>query len=330
MSRRKFPLYLLLIWSLVLTGACEKRGQGLIFGGGPSGGTFQTVAEGLARLVAAEYPELRIDVRRSGGSFANLTAVEKKEFDLGLVYSGELFLDGEGEGTRLPGVKHVRSLTRLYGAVAQLAVQDSSRIRMPTQLRGARVAVGNPGSGAALAAERYFRSIDLWDKITPVYLGYSMALQELINGRVEAVWELVGVPSEGLRKTAGEVSLRLLNLQELARNSGFFSRYPFYQPAIIPTDSYPGQHEPVATFEDAALLVGHENLENETVDKLLEVIVTAGREGVLTQIHPALTDFDHRHGRPSADFPLHKGAFDFWRNGKDQGSSAAGSAVRPE
>jgi len=52
----------------------------------------------------------------------------------------------------------------LYGAPAQLVVRADSGIESSMELVGKKVAVGNPGSGAALSAERFFRHLGVWDR----------------------------------------------------------------------------------------------------------------------------------------------------------------------
>ena len=63
----------------------------------------------------------------------------------------------------------------LYGAPAHLVVLKKSGITKVSDLDGKRVAVGGAGSGAAGAAQRYFTSLGLWDKMKVEFLGYSKA-----------------------------------------------------------------------------------------------------------------------------------------------------------
>lgn len=300
-------------------GGCENRTRTLRIGGGPFGGTFQVVAEGLAAVLQPRHPGYRFGAERSGGSVANLRSVEREQFDLALVYSADFYhLAGEDEIPRPAEWANARPTARLFGAVAQLAVLERSRITRPEQLRGARVAVGNPGSGAARAAERYFRALGLWEQIVPVYLGYDMAIGELMRGNVAATWEMVGVPSASFTAAYQQAPLRLLDLRDVGGMVRFFETNPYYRPVDIAAGTYEGQLQAVGSFEDSALLVAGRHLSRDLVWRILEGIYS--EEGIrhLRGVHPVLADFSPDNALAGIDTPLHPGAAYFWRQkGRD-------------
>ncbi|WP_305045483.1 TAXI family TRAP transporter solute-binding subunit [Geoalkalibacter sp.] len=297
---------LLVVWAAA---GCEKRGRALRLGGGPAGGTFQVVAEGLREILQPAHPGVRFVVERSAGSSANLRGLQEGKLDLALIYAGDVY----GREPGAAAVDRVQALTRLYDAVAQLAVPASSRITMPSQLRGARVAVGNPGSGAAQAAERYFRALGIWDQIVPVYLGYDMAIAELLRGNLVAVWELVGVPSASFAAATRQVPLRLLNLREAAHGGHFFDLHPFYRPVQIASGTYPGQERAVTSFADTALLAASRELSRDMVWRILEGLFSEEGLKALRKVHPALADLTPEAALQDLEIPLHPGAVHYWR-----------------
>lgn len=293
----------------IVCAGCEKRGQGLRLGGGPSGGTFVVAAQAIAEILQEEITGLRVSVERSGGSLANLQGIEEKKLDMALVYGADLYLaatPSEGE-SRLPSLKHTRVLARLYPAAAQLAVRDDGQIRLPSQLRGTRVGVGSTGSGASLAAERYFRALGIWEQITPVYIGYEAALAELMRGNLSAVWEMVGVPSPSVTQASSKVPLRLLNLRGSAEHGNFFVSYPFYQPMDIAPHTYPGQDKAVETLSDSAFLVVSETLPAPDAARVLQVILSEKGVERLRAVHPALSTFSAGEAHKQVPVPLHEG-----------------------
>ncbi len=300
---------------LVTAGACRPRTQILTLGGGPGGGTFQRYAEGKAGVVEGAVSGTRVVVKRSGGSFANLADVDRGEIDLGLVYAGDAFIGRMGQLQRhSEPTRNVQALASLYGATGQLVVLAGSPVRSVSDLRRKRVAVGNPGSGAALSAERFFRAVGLWGEIIPVYLGYSMAQGDLTKGAVEAVWELVGVPSESLAETARRAPVRLLDLQTPALAAGFFDIYPFYSPTIIPRGTYRGLTEDVASFQDATLWVAYRGVDEEWVYQALMRLYSPEGLAAMREVHPAARDLKLEKGLSGVRIPLHPGAERFWRD----------------
>jgi uncharacterized protein len=295
---------------------CEPRGRTVRVAGGPAGGTFQVVAETMVGVLQPGHPGVRFVVVRSGGSAANLRAIQEERLDLGLVYYGDLW-PKSAEETALTA-PNVQVVARFYGAVAQLAVHAGSRITLPTQLRGARVAVGNPGSGAARAAERYFRALGIWEQIIPVYLGYDMAIAELLRGNVVAVWEMVGVPSASFAHASRQIPLRLLNLQQSAHEGLLFELYPFYQPVDIPPGTYEGQQRAVATFEDTTLLVAGGHLSRDMVSRIIDALLSEESIATLRRSHPVMSHFSAEQTLEGFDRPLHPGAAYYWRQqGRD-------------
>ncbi len=311
LMRENFLTSLLLWVALaVATAGCDQRPQAIHFGGGPAGGTFQVTAEALTRVLRQHAPGVRFQVERSGGSYSNVNGLREGKLDLALIYGGDLGSHPETAAA----AEQPRLLCRMYGAAAQLAVLASSRVTLPSQLKGARVAIGSSGSGAAQAAERYFRAVGIWDRMIPVYIGYDMAMSELLRGNVVAVWEMVGAPSPSLEETSRRVPLRLLNLQQAGRHGNFFAAHPYYRPMAIPAGTYPKQDRPVATFEDVALLAANARLAPAEVERFLAAIFSENGLREVRNSHPVLQDFGPEQALRDLPAPLHPGAVAFWRD----------------
>lgn len=312
----KTPLlrYLLILGLVLPILGCDSGGQPLSLAGGPGGGTFQGFAEALATTVRSLNPELQLEVRATGGSVANLISLHRREHDLGLVYAGDAYLGRIGQLASIsPEIKNVRAVCRLYGAAAQLIVPAGSRFATPHDLAGARVAVGNPGSGTAIAAERYFTSLGLWGRIIPIYVGFSMGMAELQKGQVAALWMLVGFPNQSVHRWFEDSPLRLLPLTELAEKNHFRTRYPFYEPVSIPAATYPGQASPVTSFMDSTLLLAGLQVPESLVFQLLDTLYSPAGQQQLQASHPLGTEMTLAHGRQGIRIPLHAGAERFWQ-----------------
>ncbi|MDD3311909.1 TAXI family TRAP transporter solute-binding subunit [Pseudodesulfovibrio sp.] len=292
----------------------QPRKRFLAFGGGPTGGTFNFFANKIASIVSTADEGLDIAPRGSGGSAENLRSLNKNGVDMGIVYSGDAFLGREG---RLPGdpahYDKVRALGFLYGAPAQLVVRADSDIHAVRDLTGRSVAVGNPGSGAALAAERFLRHLGLWDKMKIRHLGYSQAAQDFADKRIDAFWVLVGYPNSAVIEAASMTPIRLLDLHAEAKASGFYGQYPFYVEVEIPGGSYAGQADPVDTFQDAALWCAGASLDEGVVYDSLKAIYAGAGIKALAQAHKAARDMSVKGGLRSVSIPLHPGAVRFWR-----------------
>ncbi len=316
LMRALFWLFLVMaavLLAAVLLSGCERSDSRLLLGGGPRGGSFQGVAEEVAAIVNELPLEKKISVRPSGGSEANLFKVSQGRFDLALAYAGDAFLAKKGtlRQDRKP-LENVEVLARLYGGAAQLVVADWSVIGTPYDLKGKRVAIGNPGSGTALSAERYFSSLGIWQEIIPIHVGFSMAMKELARRDVEAVWFLSGYPNQLLTTASQRRAIRLIDLLSFAQEHGFFINHPYYTETVIPPGTYTGQEQPVSTFEDAVLLVAGSHLSDEFVYRALEIVFSEEGLQRMRGRYPETLDMQVPKGLSGVVGDLHTGAERFW------------------
>lgn len=304
-----FAVLLITAAALITSQACHRQQKSLYFGAGPQGGTFIVYAEGIAAILQPQLVESpEIVVRPSGGSIANLDDIAKGEVDMGLAYAGDAFL----RNTDNPE-SNIMAIASLYGAEAQLVVLADSLIRSPYDLAGKKkVAIGNPGSGAAVSAERYFRAIGIWDDIIPIHYGYSLAMEDLVNGRVHAAWQLVGAPSSSIQSSSELVSIRLLDLQKAARGNKFFQNYPFYTETVIPKGTYNGQDNDIMTFKDSTLWVASKKIDEFVVYRALQRIYSEKGLNAMHRLHPSARKISVDNGLVGIKIPFHPGAKRFW------------------
>ncbi len=299
------------------SGQVGKKKHFLAFGGGPTGGTFNFFANKMASIISVNYEWFDVSPKGSGGSAENLRTLNKNGIDIGIVYSGDAFLGRNGklqcDTTRYD---KVRALSFLYGAPAQLVVRKDSGIASARDLEGKVVAIGNPGSGAALSAERFFKHLGMWGEMEHRNLGYSQAAADFTNMKIDAFWVLVGYPNSSIIEAASHTPITILNVHEDAVQSGFYDLYPFYSKVIIPKDTYEGQSTDIITFQDAALWCASDIVNDEIIyDCLRAVYSRQGLTGMVTA-HKAARNMSVKNGIKSVSIPLHPGAIRFW---KEQG-----------
>jgi len=285
----------------------------LIFNGGPPGGTFSYFANKMASLITESEAWLDVMPRGSGGSMSNICALNLGQADMAILYAGDAFLGRNGrldcEAGRLD---RVRALASLYGAPAQLVVRRDSAIRTVHDLKGKAVAVGNEGSGAALAAERFFKHLGLWDEMDHRNLGYSEAAAEFGAGGVDAFWVLAGYPNTSITGASTYTPIRLLDLHAISVETGFYDLYPFYVSVEIPPWTYTGQDEPAATFQDAALWCAREDLDGDAVYHGLKAIFSEQGLAGMRAAHKAARSMSAKYALDDLPVPLHPGAVRFW------------------
>ena len=296
-------LALAVILGMSFSAHAKKR---YVFGGGPAGGTFQVVANGIQVFPPIKNsPNFSIKAQSSAGSTENLRTVNKGRSAFGTVYAGEVFL---GRNGKLAGdtnkYENVLVCGYLYGAPAQLVVRKGSGITSAKDLVGKKVGVGNAGSGAFANCERFFKHMGIWDKIERNAMGYNDAAQAFGNEQLDAFWLLTAFPSGAVIMAAQTNDIELVPVGKDAEESGYFEAYPVFGKLTIPAGTYRGVDVDTPSFFDAAPAGGQRQ--------------RPGRARLRAALRGLVRCGPGAHGRPEEDLQGHV------RGGRHQGREPRG------
>jgi len=301
-----------ILLALPTTGLAKDR---LAFSGGPEGGTFQYFSNGIAIRLTKNIDGLEVSNMASAGSLENLRRVNSGEADFGIVYSGDTYLGRNGRLTKDTNeYKNVYALAYLYGAPAHLVVLQSGGIDKVADLAGKRVAVGGAGSGAAGAAQRYFTSLGLWDKMNVEFLGYSKAAAALGDGLIDAFWVFAGFPNSSVIQAAASNKIKILSVVEAGEAAGFFDDYPFYTQLTIPAGTYSGVDYDVHSFQDSALWVAGAHVDSKWVEAALADVFSKEGLAYMVKVKSTAKAMSVEGALNGIVTPIHPGAESFWRD----------------
>ena len=302
--------------ALVLTfapGAVAK--ERVIFGGGPAGGTFQVVANGIQVFDAVKNLEnISVKAQTSAGSVENLRKTDDGKQQMSVVYSGHVWLGRNGKMKNDPKkYENVMAVAWLYGAPAQLVVKKDSGIKSVKDLVGKKVGVGNAGSGAFANCELFFTHMGVWDQIERNAMGYNDAAAAFGNNQLDAFWLFTAFPSGAVIMAAQTNDIEMVDLGADAEASGFFEAYPYFGKLTIPAGTYRGVDTDTPSFQDSALWVANKDVPDAVVYKLLELIYS--EEGLKHMYGQKKTfkDMSIDTGATNIVTPFHPGAEMFWK-----------------
>jgi len=312
---KKFSILVVasLAFALILSPLAAMAKDRLAFSGGPEGGTFQYFSNGIATRLSKNINDLEVSNMASAGSLENLRRVNSGDADFGIVYSGDTYLGRNGKLTQdTREYKNVKAMAYLYGAPAHLIVKADSGINEVADLEGKRVAVGGPGSGAAGAAQRYFTSLGLWDKMNVEFIGYSKAASALGDNLIDAMWVFAGFPNSSVIQAAASNKIKLLPLVEAGDKAGFFTDYPFYTKLMIPANTYSGVDYDTYSFQDSALWVAGDHVNADVVYSSLADIFSKEGLGYMVKVKSTAKAMSVDGGLSGIVTPVHPGAQKFW------------------
>ncbi len=287
----------------------------IVFGGGPAGGTFQVVANAIQVYKPVKaVEEFTVKAQSSAGSVENLRKVNKGKQQMGVVYSGHVYLGRNGmmkKDTRK--YTDVLAVAWLYGAPAQLVVRADSGIKSVKDLAGKKVGVGNAGSGAFANCELFFSHLGVWDKIERNAMGYNDAASAFGNNQLDAFWLFTAFPSGAVIMAAQTNKIALLDLDADAKSSGFYEKYPYFGRLTVPAGTYRGVEYSAPSFQDSTLWVANAKVPADVVYKMLSLIYTD--EGLKHMYGQKKTfkNMSLETGATNIVTPFHPGAEKFWK-----------------
>src|SRR3990172_6847767 len=208
--------------------------------GGPPAGVFGIFATGIGTYINRAVAEVDLSVAATGGSTENVRRLQAKEAELGLAFASDVHEAYNGLEI-FGGTRHtnLRALGLVFNGASHIVTFQDSGIRPPADLAGKRVAVGTPGSGTFATAERAFRALGIWDRITRVPLLGAAASAALQDGRVDAFFFTGPFPDRGTIEAAMVKPIRLLDAYTPVVATGFLRQYPYYSRYNFPPRGAP-------------------------------------------------------------------------------------------
>jgi uncharacterized protein len=306
---------------LTLSGAALAQ-QHVGIKGGQIGGAFNGWTSAWSIYLPKAIDGVQFSSESSTGSPENMRAVGSGAAEFGLVFASDLFNGYRGQGNFEDPITDIGAMTYVFASVGHFVVPEDSEMQTLEDIAGKRVSLGGPGSGSAENITLLFQEMGIWDDFDPVYLGGDSP-QALSNGEIDAYNWHPGLGNSVIHESASMMDIRFLDLDQPARDSGFYETYPYFGPMTIPGGLYSGVDEDTPTFGTGSILIANSDVSEDLVYDFLQAIYSEeGRAELSGAVGPALIEAMTEEG--ALDFitvPLHPGAERFW---KEQGLEIPG------
>lgn len=304
-----------LLWWLKPFGEPELKGE-LTFSTGVPTGVYHRYGQLLEQELRRDMPGMKVRLEPSEGSQQNLQRVASGEATFTVATAdavAQYRLDGK------PGAVYLRGCARLYDDYVQLVVPAGSPVQSARDLRGKRVAVGQPGSGVRLVSERLLTAAKLNPQrdITAVSIGIGTMPAELEAGRIDAFFWSGGLPTNAVRELSERFEIRLVQLGDLVEQlQGGGSPAVYYRAAVMPQDAYARSRNTsaVATVAVPNLLVTTEGTDPELTEQFTRTVILS-RDRIGRAVHAAQL-VDLRTAIYTDPLDLHEGAGRYYRSVK--------------
>lgn len=286
---------------------------------GGAGGSWYVLMQGLARLVAAFYPQLHIEVVEGGG-VSNHARVGSGEIAMGILNPPmtAAAIAGRGPYDQAYGALRigVTNLTVNYlHCFIEQALPLHSVAAWLQQHYPLRLPVDRLGTVDRLvfqlALEHFGVSetdVARWGGALVPARSYDEQLALYTRHEVNALWQFMGIPSPSIQAAHAIRPLKALPLPSSLMTT--LERLG-WAATVLPAGAYGSVEQGVPTVAMGTSLGFHASVSEDVVYALTRVICDHAAR--VQQIHPAAQHFDPGTAHLQGQGPLHPGAMRYFR-----------------
>jgi uncharacterized protein len=276
---------------------------------GGTAGTYYPLGGAIAKIFNENVPGVTANAQATGASVENVGLVSKGEAEIAFVqndvtfyaYNGtEIFADKEK-------ITNIRGMAMLYPEVVQIIATKDSGIASVDDLKGKKVAVGAPGSGAEANARQILEAhgIKYEDLAKADFLSFNEAADQIKNKQIDAAFITAGLPTSAISEVAQTADIVIVPIDS-AKITEMIAAYPFYTEVVVPGGTYKGNDTDVTTAAVMAMLIVGEDMD-ETLAYNLTKSMFEQRQ-VIIDTHQRGNDIKLETALVGMPIDLHPGA----------------------
>lgn len=314
-----------LVAAAFFTAGCEPPvppERDLLIATASMGGTYYPVGVTLANTLNRELRDELIlaSAITSSGAMENLAMMREGEAQLGMMGALQGAMAWRGldlfQGQPLA---ELRSVTGLWPNVEQALLLRTYAVTGTIEdlrgLEGRRFSMGPRWSGSEVGARIVMETLGIepGTDFRPVYLGYGASADALQNRQVEGFFLAGGVPTGALTQVFAALGADAVVPLEFSDDQlqRLRAEYPVWDRFIIPTETYPGQEEPVATIAQLNFLATMAEVDEEVIYQVTRALWENLDD--LQQTHAATRAMSLETAMEGLPVPLHPGAVRYYR-----------------
>ncbi|WP_349729449.1 TAXI family TRAP transporter solute-binding subunit [Peribacillus frigoritolerans] len=279
---KKFNKYFLLVMILTVTGiitACgdskEKvSGSGnqdlsLLTGG--TGGTYYPLGGQIGKIIS-DKTKAKITPQTSGASAENMETLRAGEAEIAFSQTdiAAYALEGKEMFDGKP-IDNIQAISSLYPETVQIVTTAKSGIKSVEDLKGKKVSVGAPGSGAYINAMQILEIHGLTEKdIKGQNLSFDESTEGIQAGSIDAAFITAGTPTGAVDALSVQNDIIILPIAE-DKIQALVKKYPYYAEDTIPSGTYKIKSE-VKTVAVKAMLVVTKDLDEDLVYEMTKAV----------------------------------------------------------
>lgn len=276
---------------------------------GSATGTYYPSLSAICMVLSKYTDDIKATASVGGGSASNARKVGTGEAPFSLSTSSTVFYAVKGERMfkqKYPGIMAWGTLHKLY---ADFLVKANSRIKSFADLKGKKIAIGEPGSGDAVAAEDILKAAGLWDMVIKVKVGDPQSMDLLKLGKVDAIIHHTAAPNANFYAFSTTTPIRALDMPKdvVAK----LVDMGYYAEGMIKAGTYKGTDKDAHVVVLPVVMIVNKDLPEDVVYEMTKVVWEHFDE--IVQAAPFLKVVDPNNVLGGIPVPLHPGAYKYFK-----------------
>ena len=292
----------------------------ITIGTGGVTGVYYPTGGAICRLVNKGRKEhgIRCSVESTGGSVYNINTIREGELEFGVAQSDWQFhaFHGTSKFEDAGAFEGLRAVFSVHPEPFTVVARADSGVKTFADIKGKRVNIGNPGSGARGTTEVVLEAMG-WstdDLALATELKASEQSAALCDNQIDVMIYTVGHPSGSIQEatTACDSVLVAVSGAEIDK---LIDENSYYRSATVPGGMYRGSADDVPTFGVGATFVTSDKVSDDAVYAVVSSVFDNFAD--FQKLHPAFANLKPEEmATAGLSAPLHPGAAKYY---KEQG-----------
>lgn len=280
----------------------------LTVGTASQGGVYFVYGNGLAGFIG-EALGINASGEVTGGPVQNVTLVQMKEHNIGLVTMGPMYEAWTGKSELAPGLPHtdVRALFPMYETPFQGVAMRSSGIKSVSDLNGKRVSVGPAGGTPGTYWPRFLETLGVDARLSNT--GAADAASQLKDGLIDAFVFAAGLPIGAFSQLAAEADVVTFSFTP-EEHAKILEAFPEVASYTIPGGTYSVQPEDQSSVAMWNFAVAHRDMPESLAYEITKLVLENNAR--MLQVHAAAKTTLAENWDNNSFLPFHPGAVRYY------------------
>ncbi|MDO5115824.1 MAG: TAXI family TRAP transporter solute-binding subunit [Synergistaceae bacterium] len=275
-------------------------------------GTYYPIGGAIAAAVT-KGGKITCTAEAANGSVPNINLVENKEIEMAMAQNDVVYWAYNGQMMfKDTPKKNIRCVAALYPEHVHIALAKDKGIKKIMDIRGKRVSLGAPGSGAHADSMAIFDVVGIDEKKdfeSVTYADMTGMANRFKDGQLDVGFAVGGAPLPSFMEVALTKGLDILDFdKELL--SELCEKYPFFVASKIPANTYKGVGD-VSVPSVVALLITNASMPEDTVYNFLTAMFDNVQD--IRNAHSAAKAISLETATDGFSVPAHPGAIKFYK-----------------